>query len=918
MSSLFDDFPLPESFRALGESGSGKNGDGSGGEGDPGVASAGSGVSPERSADFGGARGDSDACPPPDDWDFSEDAPPEDWATAFGEEASEPLSPEPIPHFEPVPEEPEPVRHENFAAWGGRDESALEEIVEGLNPPQRDAVEHRGSPLLIVAGAGSGKTRVLTRRIAHLLRSGEALPGEILAITFTNKAASEMKERVEALIGPAARYMWVSTFHSACVRILRRDAAAAGLKSTFSIYDSADSKRLITNIAKDLGLDSKQHPPRAFQSKISSLKNELVTPEEYAAQAENAKNPAERTIAQIYTQYQERLRTANAVDFDDLIGMTVRLLAENPAIRESYRRRFRHVLVDEYQDTNTAQYKLVRELVGEDPHADLTVVGDSDQSIYAFRGATIRNIIEFEEDFPSARTILLEQNYRSTQTILSAANAVIKENQGRRPKKLWTDQGDGQQITLYVADDEQGEARYITRQIDALIDEGAKAGDIAVFYRANAQSRALEDQLIRVGLPYKVVGGTRFYERREIKDAIAYLRVLTNPADEINLRRILNTPKRGIGERAEGAVSAFAEQERISFGEALERASEAPGIATRSLGAIEKFVSLMARVREQVEKGEGPSEVLESILSESGYYASLQSSDDPQDESRLENLAELVSVAADFEADLAAAEAAASEFEDETGIEDEPPTGSLVDQFLEKVSLVADSDQIPEGEDQFVTLMTLHTAKGLEFPIVFLTGMEDGTFPHQRTLADPKELEEERRLAYVGITRARERLFLTRASVRAAWGSPQFFPASRFLEEIPEALVHVARAGNARAYADFGGGYGGGFGSDGWGASGRSRGFGGSSTRGPSVTGLGVGGGRRDVSRPSFGSGKKAKTASEIPNLEVGDRVTHDSFGMGTVISASGAGEKLQVEVQFRDPHGKKRLLVRYAPITKL
>lgn len=893
MSSLFDDFPLPESFRALGEAGKGIKGEGGTG----------------ARAQSGGARGESDACPPPDEWGFSEDAPPEDWETAFDEQVSQSPNPEAGVNFEPVPDEPEPVRHESFAAWGGRDEAALEEIVEGLNPPQRDAVEHRGSPLLIVAGAGSGKTRVLTRRIAHLLRSGEALPGEILAITFTNKAASEMKERIEALIGPAARYMWVSTFHSACVRILRRDAAAAGLKSTFSIYDSADSKRLITNIAKDMGLDSKRHSPRAFQAKISSLKNELVTPEEYAAQAENAKNPAERMISQIYTQYQERLRTANAVDFDDLIALTVRLLAENPGIREGYRRRFRHVLVDEYQDTNTAQYRLVRELVGDDPHADLTVVGDSDQSIYAFRGATIRNIIEFEQDFPSARTIVLEQNYRSTQTILSAANAVIKENQGRRPKKLWTDQGEGQQITLYVADDEQGEARYITRQIDALIDEGAKAGDIAVFYRANAQSRALEDQLIRVGLPYKVVGGTRFYERREIKDAIAYLRVLTNPADEINLRRILNTPKRGIGERAEAAVSVLAEQERISFGEALERASEAPGIATRSLGAIEKFVSLMSRVREKVEKGEGPSDVLEEILSESGYYASLQSSDDPQDESRLENLAELVSVAADFEADLAAAEAAASEFEDEPG-GPEAPSGSLVDQFLEKVSLVADSDQIPEGEDQFVTLMTLHTAKGLEFPIVFLTGMEDGTFPHQRTLADPKELEEERRLAYVGITRARERLFITRASVRAAWGTPQFFPASRFLEEIPEALVHVARAGNARAYADFGGGFGGGFGSsDGWGASSR---------RGPSVTGVGVGGGRRDVSRPSFGSGKKAKTASEIPNLEVGDRVTHDSFGMGTVVSASGAGEKLQVEVQFREPHGKKRLLVRYAPITKL
>lgn len=908
MASLFDDFSLPEAFRKL----------------DGVRADTPAAPKNERREQGKGADGfhtpATDAPPLPHDPPSDDDAPPE-WEPDYDEAPADlhtafnlapPTDFNPVPgqapsaSFVPEPEAPEPVRHQHFAAWGGRDDAALREIVDGLNEPQRQAVEHRGSPLLIVAGAGSGKTRVLTKRIAHLLRSGESLPGEILAITFTNKAAAEMRERVEALIGPAARGMWVSTFHSACVRILRRDAAAAGLKSTFSIYDSADSQRLITTIMKDLGLDTKKSTPRSFQSRISALKNDLTTPEEYEAQAESAKNEVERTISKIYTQYQERLRLANAVDFDDLIGLTVALLRDNPAIREGYRRRFKHVLVDEYQDTNTAQYQLVRQLVGDDPEADLTVVGDSDQSIYAFRGATIRNIIEFEQDFPSARTIVLEQNYRSTQTILSAANAVIAENQDRRPKKLWTDQGDGQKITLYVADDEQGEARYISRQIDSLLDDGAKAGDIAIFYRANAQSRALEEQLIRVGLPYKVVGGTRFYERREIKDAIAYLRVLTNPADEINLRRILNVPKRGIGDRAEAAVSLLAERERIPFGEALERASEAPGIATRSLGSITKFAQLLSSVRERVEKGEGPADVLEAILSESGYYASLQNSDDPQDESRLENLAELVSVAADFEADLAAAEAAASEFEDEgsgaTGAEN---SGSLVDQFLEKVSLVADSDQIPEGDDQFVTLMTLHTAKGLEFPIVFLTGMEDGTFPHQRTLADPTELQEERRLAYVGITRARQRLFITRSQMRAAWGAPQFFPASRFLDEIPEALVHVARAGGNVGFAssDWGGGFGGG--------------FGGGSRRGPSVSG-GFGGGRKDVKRPSFGSGKPPKAAGDIPALAVGDRVTHDSFGMGTVVSVSGQGEKTQVEVAFREPHGTKRLLLRYAPVTKL
>ncbi|MCT1653107.1 UvrD-helicase domain-containing protein [Brachybacterium muris] len=919
MSSLFDDLSLPDSFRRL-----------------EGVR-----VDADRAVDGPPHQG---APLPPSEPPFDE-APPME--TPF-DEAPPPYDEVPPPEDEPpygdapVPGYGSTDRYAPPARpWAASDPQALASLVEGLNPPQREAVEHRGSPLLIVAGAGSGKTRVLTRRIAHLLASGEAMPGEILAITFTNKAAAEMRERVAELVGPAARSMWVSTFHSACVRILRRDAAAAGLKSSFTIYDSADSLRLITTIAKDLELDTKKNAPRAIASRVSSLKNDLIDPIDFADQAESAKNPFEKTLSRIYTNYTERLRQANAVDFDDLIGLTVQLLRENPAIREGYRRRFRHVMVDEYQDTNPAQYALVRELVGEDPSADLTVVGDSDQSIYAFRGATIRNIVEFEQDFPSARTIVLEQNYRSTQSILTAANAVIEENQGRRKKNLWTDQGAGDKITLYVADDEASEARYIGRQIDALVDDGRTAGDIAIFYRANAQSRALEDQLIRIGLPYKVVGGTRFYERREIKDAIAYLQVLANPADEINLRRILNVPKRGIGDRAEAAIAMLAERERISFGEALRRAEEAPGIATRSLNAVRSFVVMLEELQELAQRGDGPAEVLEAILQKSGYYAELQGSDDPQDESRLENLAELISVASEFEAQMEAADAAASEFEDEGSDAPAPssaaptsddeevasaeavlvdadgtdaPEGSLIDRFLEKVSLVADADQIPGAEDQFVTLMTLHTAKGLEFPVVFLTGLEDGTFPHQRTFGDPEQLEEERRLAYVGITRAREKLYLTRAQMRATWGAPQFMPASRFLDEVPEQVLDVARAGSTLV----GGGYGGGYGSGGYG-SGRSGGYAGTSgsSRGPAYSG-GPGGGRKDVNRPSFGSGRTPTDVAKMPQLVVGDRVTHDTFGMGTVTEVAGQGEKTQVEVQFRAPHGKKRLLLRYAPITKL
>ncbi|MYX22943.1 DNA helicase PcrA, partial [Streptomyces sp. SID8380] len=673
-----------------------------------------------------------------------------------------------------------------------------EALLTGLNPEQAAAVVHSGSPLLIVAGAGSGKTRVLTHRIAYLLGRRGVHPGAILAITFTNKAAGEMKERVEQLVGPRAGAMWVSTFHSACVRILRRESKKLGFTSSFSIYDAADSKRLMALVCRDLDLDPKRFPPKSFTAKISNLKNELIDAEAYADEvAGEAAGAFEKTLSQAYTMYQARLREANALDFDDIIMTTVHLLQAFPDVAEHYRRRFRHVLVDEYQDTNHAQYTLVKELVGPadggtgydggpapEP-AELCVVGDADQSIYAFRGATIRNILQFEEDYPNAKTILLEQNYRSTQTILSAANAVIERNENRRPKNLWTEAGNGPKITGYVADTEHDEAQFVADEIDRLTDAGdAKPGDVAVFYRTNAQSRVFEEVFIRVGLPYKVVGGVRFYERREVRDVLAYLRVLANPEDSVPLRRILNVPKRGIGERSEAMIDALSQRERITFPQALQRVDEAYGMAARSANAIKRFNTLMEELRTIVESGAGPAVVLEAVLEQTGYLAELQASTDPQDETRIENLQELASVALEFEQERS----------------DEEGTGTLAE-FLEKVALVADSDQIPDEEDGdgVITLMTLHTAKGLEFPVVFLSGMEDGVFPHMRALGQVKELEEERRLAYVGITRARERLYLTRSTLRSAWGQPQYNPPSRFLEEIPADHLEWKRTGAAPA-----------------------------------------------------------------------------------------------------------------------
>ncbi|MFF0891822.1 MULTISPECIES: DNA helicase PcrA [unclassified Streptomyces] len=816
-------------------------------------------------ADLQAPRGHAEEHPPPPEDDHAPEPLPDD---LFGGKFDVP-----------------PDRDAHYRDGAPRPVIDADALLTGLNDNQRAAVVHAGSPLLIVAGAGSGKTRVLTHRIAHLLAARDVHPGQILAITFTNKAAGEMKERVEQLVGPRANAMWVMTFHSACVRILRRESKKLGFTSSFSIYDAADSKRLMALVCRDLDLDPKRFPPKSFSAKISNLKNELIDEEDFAAQATDG---FEKTLAQAYALYQSRLREANALDFDDLIMTTVNLLRAFPDVAEHYRRRFRHVLVDEYQDTNHAQYALVRELVGTGQHdedvppgeydlppAELCVVGDADQSIYAFRGATIRNILQFEEDYPDATTILLEQNYRSTQTILSAANAVIERNESRRPKNLWTNAGQGARITGYVADTEHDEAQFVADEIDRLTDAGdAKAGDVAVFYRTNAQSRVFEEVFIRVGLPYKVVGGVRFYERKEVRDVLAYLRVLANPEDSVPLRRILNVPKRGIGDRAEAMIDALAQREKISFPQALKRVDEAYGMAARSTNAVKRFNTLMEDLRTIVESGAGPATVLEAILERTGYLAELQNSTDPQDETRIENLQELAAVALEFEQERAEGEA-----------------GTLAD-FLEQVALVADSDQIPDEEDGdgVITLMTLHTAKGLEFPVVFLTGMEDGVFPHMRALGQTKELEEERRLAYVGITRARERLYLTRSAMRSAWGQPSYNPPSRFLEEIPATHLEWKRTGAAAPVS-----------------SGPAAGIAASLSS------------SRSRSAASGASGFATRRTAEKPAvaLAVGDRVTHDQFGLGTVVAVKGTGGNAEATIDFGDAK-PKRLLLRYAPVEKL
>jgi DNA helicase-2/ATP-dependent DNA helicase PcrA len=765
---------------------------------------------------------------------------------------------------------------------------AIHALLDGLNPEQRAAVVHEGSPLLIVAGAGSGKTRVLTHRIAYLLAARDVAPHEILAITFTNKAAGEMAARVAALVGPRARAMWVMTFHSACVRILRREARRFGYPSSFSIYDQADSQRLMALTCRELELDAKQFPPKAMAAQVSNLKNELIDHETFAARARTAR---EKALAEAYSEYQRRLLAAGAMDFDDLIMVTVNLFQALPEVAEQYRRRFRHVLVDEYQDTNHAQYILIREVVSgggplfsrtdraEEPgqpiepaelhrHGEtnpdtpmappeLCVVGDADQSIYAFRGATIRNIVEFEQDYPDAKVILLEQNYRSTQNILAAANAVVSQNRGRKPKNLWSAQGAGPPIVGYVADNEHDEAAFVAEEVDRLTDAGqATPGQVAVFYRTNAQSRVFEEVFIRVGLPYRVVGGVRFYERREVRDLLAYLRLIANPADEVSLRRVLNVPKRGIGDRAEEYVAALAQRDGITFAEALARPADVPGLAARSASAIEGFNTLIGELRDLAD--EVPvAELTEAVLDRTGYIEALESSSDLQDASRVENLEELVSVAREFD-----------------GSHEE---GTLAE-FLEQVSLVADADEIPEGEEHggMVTMMTLHTAKGLEFPVVFLTGMEEEVFPHQRSLTNAKELEEERRLAYVGITRAEERLYLTRAMSRNWWGRPSFHKQSRFLSEIPADLIEWRRDATAAMSAAM-----------------------------PAQ--------ERMAQRP----GARSPGNRPVPALSPGDMVTHDKFGLGTVVSTEGFGDQAEAKIDF-GADGVKHLVLRYAPLEKL
>ena len=737
-----------------------------------------------------------------------------------------------------------------------------DDLLEGLNPAQYEAVTHGDGPLLVVAGAGSGKTRVLTHRIAHLIKVHGVSPFEILAITFTNKAAGEMKERIGRLVGPVAEKMWVSTFHSACVRILRRDATLLGYPSAFTIYDQADAVRLTGYVLRDLNIDPKRFPPRSVHATISAAKNDGLSAEDYL---ERASVIHERRIGEVFEEYQARLRKAGAMDFDDLLGVTVELLRTEPQVLEHYRNRFGNVLVDEYQDTNPVQNDLVM-LLGEE-HRNVCVVGDLDQSIYAFRGADMRNLLEFENTFPDATTVVLEQNYRSTQTILDAANAVIAHNTARKPKDLWTDEGPGERIVRFQGDDEAEESQWIAHQISSLHDRGDVLwSDFAVFYRTNAQSRVLEEQFLRSGIPYRVVGGLRFYDRREIKDAMAYLKAVVNPTDEVSVKRVLNTPKRGVGDQTVGRLDAYARAHEIPFLDALRRWDDA-GASARAARGIEAFTTLLDELSLELDKG--PGHVLEQILERSGYAAELEAESTLEAEGRQENLAELVGMAREY---------------------------ATVDEFLEQVSLVADTDQLPDSTDPTdtgVVLMTLHAAKGLEFPNVFLIGLEEGVFPHMRSLTEPAELEEERRLAYVGITRARERLFLSHAWCRTLHGSTQYNPPSRFLDEIPAELVveaEASRAGKSGRSSQRSGGWE----STSWTPSGRDR----------------------QIERATRPAPPSPTGAHEL-GFRVGDDVEHTKWGEGVILHMEGQGDKTEAIVRFPDV-GEKRLLLSWAPITKI
>ncbi len=768
-------------------------------------------------------------------------------------------------------------------------------LLEGLNPVQRDAVSAPDGPVLVIAGAGSGKTSVLTHRVAWLIGERRVSPFGILAITFTNKAAGEMKERVAALVGPVARRMWVSTFHSACARILRYEAPLLGYRPQFSIYDQSDSVRLVDYVRRDLDMDPKRFPPRQLQAAISNLKNELIGPEEFEAKAFT---PPEKRLAAVYKEYQRRLQEASAADFDDLLMLTVRLLREHPDALARWRHRFGHVLVDEFQDTNAAQWELVR-LLGEE-HRNVMVVGDADQAIYKFRGADFRNLVRFEEVFPEATVIVLEQNYRSTQRILDAANAVITNNAARRPKQLWTEQVGGELLVRYHAENEHDEAVFVTHEATRLTDtEGMRFGDIAVFYRTNAQSRVLEESLVRSGIPYRVVGGVRFYDRREIKDALAYLRAMVNPDDEVSWKRIVNTPKRGVGDTSVAKVDAWSKGAGLTFRDAMREASRA-GVSGKALTGIDRVLAVMGELERA--SADGVAATIETVLDRTGYLAELQAERSIESEGRVENLRELVGVAAEFDSQLDAGlfEGAAA-----TGLAgvvtateaatdgDDPDAGAVsgparVQAFLEAVSLVTDMDEV-DREQSAVTLMTLHTAKGLEFPVVFLLGLEDGVFPHMRSLGDPEELEEERRLCYVGITRARERLYLCHAWSRTLFGRTEYLPPSRFLAEIPAELVHAV--GTERP---------------------RSAGLG---AHRDAVVASALR--RSGVERPAPSDAPAGARGAERIGLHTGDDVTHERFGEGVIVDIIGNGDKAEAVVRFREV-GEKRLLLAWAPLQRV
>src|SRR6056297_234164 len=768
-------------------------------------------------------------------------------------------------------------------------------FAEGLNPDQLDAVAHESGPLLVIAGAGSGKTRVLTHRIAHLVHNG-VHPSKILAITFTNKAAAEMRERVGALVGPVVKTMWVSTFHSACVRILRANADLLGYPRQFSIYDAADSNRLTSYVISDLGLDAKRFSPRGVHAIISLWKNELIDPDEAHRRAQNI---FDRKHADVYFEYQARLHKAGAMDFDDLLTNTVKLFREHGDVLEHYRQRFQHILVDEYQDTNQAQNELV--LLLADGHRNVCVVGYSDQGVYGWRGADLRNILEFEEAFPDVTTVILDQNYRSTQTILDAANAVIDNNVERKPKSLWTDSGMGERIVRYHAEDEGDEATWVAgTALQLHADDAGSFREMAGLYRTNAQSRVVEEAFMRQGVPYKVVGGTRFYDRREVKDAMAYLKAVINPADEVSVKRVLNVPKRGIGDASMAKLDTLAAAEGIAFADALRRADEA-GITGPAVRGIASFVDLLDTMGVVVaDPDQGPGDVLQAALDGSGYLAELEAEDTVEAHTRIENLGELVGSAREF---------------------------TVMDEFLEQVALVADTDELPEGEvEDQVVLMTLHSAKGLEFPVVFLVGCEEGIFPHIRALTEPAEMEEERRLAYVGITRAMKRLHMSHAWSRQLFGSTQYNPPSRFFDEIPAALVEST--GNVTGRSSYGR------------QSYRARHDGepppyrrgdrGAPARG-SAGGRDINADlheersrdeahRERVVESAMRSG--AQNAPQPANsqelgLKVGDDVEHPAFGEGVIIGISGAGEKAEATINFAGV-GTKHLSLAWAPLKRL